>query len=132
MRRTAVTAPRGAIVIESPFGTKIWSIFPNTAIAANAPAVCAVRKEIIDLITSRNNGHLSEATTAWQARRNHQNPFQESKSAIFRFPNIMKENEVSTTNRKKFTFSTLLFLEKILCCWVLSLQDSWAVADSIE
>lgn len=37
-KRTAQTAPRGAIVIEIPFLTKIWSILPNTAMAANAPA----------------------------------------------------------------------------------------------
>lgn len=36
--RIAATAPRGAIVIEIPFGANIWSIFPNIAIAANAPA----------------------------------------------------------------------------------------------
>jgi hypothetical protein len=37
-RRTAETAPKGAIVIEIPFGAKTWSNFPNIAIAANAPA----------------------------------------------------------------------------------------------
>lgn len=36
--RTAETAPKGAIVIEIPFGASIWSIFPNIAMAANAPA----------------------------------------------------------------------------------------------
>jgi len=35
--RTAETAPKGAIVIEIPFGASIWSIFPNIAMAANAP-----------------------------------------------------------------------------------------------
>lgn len=35
--RTADTAPRGAIVMVSPFEDKSWSIFPNIAIAANAP-----------------------------------------------------------------------------------------------
>ena len=36
-KRTAETAPKGAIVIEIPLGAKIWSILPNIAIAANAP-----------------------------------------------------------------------------------------------
>lgn len=36
--RTAQTAPKGAIVIETPLGANIWSIFPNNAIAAKAPA----------------------------------------------------------------------------------------------
>ena len=36
-KRTAQTAPKGAIVIETPFGANNWSIFPKTAIAANAP-----------------------------------------------------------------------------------------------
>lgn len=37
-KRTAQTAPSGAIVIDIPFGANIWSIFPSIAIAANAPA----------------------------------------------------------------------------------------------
>lgn len=37
-KRTAQTAPNGAIVIDIPFGANIWSIFPSIAIAANAPA----------------------------------------------------------------------------------------------
>lgn len=36
-KRTAQTAPNGAIVIEIPFGANIWSTFPSMAIAANAP-----------------------------------------------------------------------------------------------
>lgn len=36
-KRTAQTAPKGAIVIEIPFGLSISSILPNMAIAANAP-----------------------------------------------------------------------------------------------
>lgn len=36
-KSTAQTAPSGAIVIESPFGASIWSIFPRIAMAANAP-----------------------------------------------------------------------------------------------
>lgn len=35
--RTAQTAPKGATVIEIPFGANIWSIFPRIAIAAKAP-----------------------------------------------------------------------------------------------
>ena len=38
VKRTAETAPKGAIVIERPFGANSWSIFPSSAIAANAPA----------------------------------------------------------------------------------------------
>lgn len=37
-KRTAQTAPKGAIVIEIPFDASVWSIFPSIAIAANAPA----------------------------------------------------------------------------------------------
>lgn len=37
-KRIAQTAPKGAIVIEIPFGLSISSILPNIAIAANAPA----------------------------------------------------------------------------------------------
>lgn len=36
-KRTAQTAPSGAIVIDIPLGANIWSIFPSIAIAANAP-----------------------------------------------------------------------------------------------
>ena len=38
-KRTAQTAPKGAIVIEIPFDASVWSIFPSIAIAANAPVV---------------------------------------------------------------------------------------------
>lgn len=37
-KRTAQTAPSGAIVIDIPFDANIWSILPSIAIAANAPA----------------------------------------------------------------------------------------------
>lgn len=44
--RTAQTAPKGAIVIETPLGANIWSIFPNNAIAAKAPIISNIRIQL--------------------------------------------------------------------------------------
>lgn len=52
-KRTAQTAPKGAIVIETPLGVSISSILPNIAIAANAP----IYQKFLDLIL-RNYKHF--------------------------------------------------------------------------
>lgn len=44
-KRRAETAPKGATVIESPFGVNNWSNFPNIAIAANAPNDFFIQKK---------------------------------------------------------------------------------------
>jgi len=38
LKSTQQTAPRGAIVKDTPLNVTIWSIFPSTAMAKNAPA----------------------------------------------------------------------------------------------
>jgi len=38
LKSTQQTAPRGAIVKDTPLNATIWSIFPSTAMAKNAPA----------------------------------------------------------------------------------------------